>query len=123
MPEEFWRFYKKPLQVEVDVRSLSIDRRRSTARSGSINRREWTRLREVLWPTHLRSPLPCLHGNHQVSNLVAAVMFHVHTVKNLFSSPADDWIVIAKQHCVCALRDLRNERLEKGSTHGSGCKW
>ena len=41
-------------------------------------------------------------------------MFHVHTLKTLFSSPADNWIVIAKQHCVCALKGLGNERLEKG---------
>ena len=41
-------------------------------------------------------------------------MFHVHTLKTLFSSPANDWIVIAKQHCVCALKELRTEPLEKG---------
>ena len=41
-------------------------------------------------------------------------MFHVHALKTLFHFPADDWIVIAKQHCVCALTELRNERLEKG---------
>ena len=41
-------------------------------------------------------------------------MFHVHALKTLFSSSPDDWIVIAKQHCVCALKELRNERLEKG---------
>ena len=41
-------------------------------------------------------------------------MFHVHTRQTVFSSAADDWIVIAKQHCVCALKELRNERLEKG---------
>ena len=41
-------------------------------------------------------------------------MFHVHAVKTLFSSPADDSIVIAKQHCVYALKELRNERFEKG---------
>ena len=55
-----------------------------------------------------------MHGNHQVRNLVAAVMFHVHTLETLFSSPADDWIVIAKQHCVCAMKELRDERFEKG---------
>ena len=32
----------------------------------------------------------------------------------MFSSPADDWIVIAKQHCVCALKALRDQGLEKG---------
>ena len=31
-----------------------------------------------------------------------------------FSSPADDWIVIVKQHCVCALKELRDQRLEQG---------
>ena len=41
-------------------------------------------------------------------------MFDVHTLKTLFSSAADNWIVIAKQHCVCALKELRNEHLEKG---------
>ena len=41
-------------------------------------------------------------------------MFHVQTLKTLFSSAADDCIVIAKQHCVCALKDLRNEHPEKG---------
>ena len=40
-------------------------------------------------------------------------MFHVHALQTLFQSPADDWIVIAKQHCVCAPRELRNERLAK----------
>ena len=34
--------------------------------------------------------------------------------KTVFSSPADDSIVIAKQHCVCALKKLQNEHLEKG---------
>ena len=28
MPEEFLRFYQKPLQVEVDVGSLSIDKKK-----------------------------------------------------------------------------------------------
>ena len=41
-------------------------------------------------------------------------MFHVHALKTLSPSAADDWIVIAKQHRVCALKELRNERLEKG---------
>ena len=31
----------------------------------------------------------------------------------MFTSPADDWIVIAKQHWVCALKALRDQRLEK----------
>ena len=34
--------------------------------------------------------------------------------KPFFSSPTDDWIVIAKQHCICALKEVRNARLEKG---------
>ena len=41
-------------------------------------------------------------------------MFHVHTLKTLFWSATDHWIVIAKQHYVCALKELRNERLQKG---------
>ena len=41
-------------------------------------------------------------------------MFYVHPPKTLFLSPADDWIVIAKQHCVCALKELRDQRLEQG---------
>ena len=41
------------------------------------------------------------------------VMFHVHTLKTHFLAQADDLIVIAKAHCVCALKELRNERLEK----------
>ena len=41
-------------------------------------------------------------------------MFHVHTLKNLFFSPPDDRIVIAKQHCVCALKELRKEKIERG---------
>ena len=41
-------------------------------------------------------------------------MFRVHALKTLSWSSADDWIVIAKQHCICALQELRNERLEKG---------
>ena len=41
-------------------------------------------------------------------------MFHVHCVQNLFLSSAHDGIVIAKQHCVCALFELRTERVEKG---------
>ena len=55
-----------------------------------------------------------MHGNHQVRNAVAPLLFHVHPLKPMFSSPADDWIVIAKQHCVCALKALRDQRLEKG---------
>ena len=38
----------------------------------------------------------------------------MYALKTPLSSPADDWIVIAKQLCVCALKELRNERLEKG---------
>ena len=34
--------------------------------------------------------------------------------KTVFSSPADNWIVITKQHCLCALKELRNERPAKG---------
>ena len=41
-------------------------------------------------------------------------MFPVHALKTLFPFSADDWIVIAKQHCVCALKELPNKRLEKG---------
>ena len=41
-------------------------------------------------------------------------MFHVQSLKTLFSSPANDWIVIAKQHGVCALKEPRNEHLAKG---------
>ena len=41
-------------------------------------------------------------------------MFHVRALKTLFPSPADHRIVIAKQHCVCALKELGNECLEKG---------
>ena len=32
----------------------------------------------------------------------------------MFSSPADDWIFIAKQYCACALKALRDQRLERG---------
>ena len=35
-------------------------------------------------------------------------------LKPMFSSPADDWIVIAKQHCVCALKELGDQHLEHG---------
>ena len=45
--------------------------------------------------------------------MVAPLLFHVHPLK-MFSSPADDWTVIAKQHCVCALKALRDQLLEKG---------
>ena len=38
----------------------------------------------------------------------------MHPLKTLFSSPAEDWIVIAKQQCVCALKELRDQRLEQG---------
>ena len=41
-------------------------------------------------------------------------MFHVYVLKSLFSSLADDWIVTAKQHCVSALKELRNECPERG---------
>ena len=41
-------------------------------------------------------------------------MFHVHPLKTLFSSPTDDWIVIAKRHCLCAPKELRDQRLEHG---------
>ena len=41
-------------------------------------------------------------------------MFYVHALKMLFPSPADDWDVIAKQHCVCVLKEFQNERVEKG---------
>ena len=41
-------------------------------------------------------------------------MFHVHGLTKLFLSSADNWNVVAKQQCVCALLELRSERLEKG---------
>ena len=40
-------------------------------------------------------------------------MFHVHPLKPLFSSPADDWIGIAKEHRLCALKELPEQRLEQ----------
>ena len=48
------------------------------------------------------------------NNLVAPWMFHVYPLKTLFWSQADDWIVIAKQHCVCALKELRDQRIALG---------
>ena len=44
MPEEFLRFYKKPLQVEVDVGSLSIDKRKEY---GKIRKYQQTRVDQV----------------------------------------------------------------------------
>ena len=41
-------------------------------------------------------------------------MSHVHALKTFFPCPADDWIVIAKQLCVCATKELNSERLQKG---------
>ena len=41
-------------------------------------------------------------------------MFHVHALTALLLLLVDDSIVIAKQHCISALVELRNERLEKG---------
>ena len=41
-------------------------------------------------------------------------MFHLHGLTNLFLSSADNWIVIARHHCVCVLVELRSKRLEKG---------
>ena len=38
----------------------------------------------------------------------------MHPLKTLFSSPADDRIVIAKQHCVCAPKELQEQPLEQG---------
>ena len=45
MREEFLRFYKKPLQVEVDVRSLSIDEKK---KYGQIRKYQQTRVDEVM---------------------------------------------------------------------------
>ena len=47
-------------------------------------------------------------------------MSHLHALKTLFPSSPDDWTVIVKQHCVCALKELRNERLEKGLDPSQG---
>ena len=47
-------------------------------------------------------------------NPVVVAMFHLRGLTNLFLSSADDWIVIAKQHCVCALLELRGEHFQKG---------
>ena len=38
----------------------------------------------------------------------------MHGLTNLFVLSADDWIVIAIQHCVYALVELRSEHLKKG---------
>ena len=45
MPEEFLWFYKKPLQVEVDVGSLSIDKKK---KYGQIRKSEQKRVDEVM---------------------------------------------------------------------------
>ena len=45
VPEEFLRFYKKPLQVEVDVGSLSIDKKK---KYGQIRKYQQTRVDEVM---------------------------------------------------------------------------
>ena len=45
MPEEFLRFYKKPLQVEADVGSLSIDKKK---KYGQILKYQQTRVDEVM---------------------------------------------------------------------------
>ena len=45
MPEEFLRFYKKPLQVEVDVGSLSIDKKK---KYGQIRKYQQKRVDEVM---------------------------------------------------------------------------
>ena len=44
MPEEFLRFYKKPLQVEVDVGSLSIDKKK---KYGQIRKYQQKRVDKV----------------------------------------------------------------------------
>ena len=41
-------------------------------------------------------------------------IFHLHDPKNLFLWSAHDWIVIAKQHCVCAIVEPWGEHLEQG---------
>ena len=45
MPEEFLRFYKKPLQVEVDVGSLSINKKK---KCGQIRKYQQRRVDEVM---------------------------------------------------------------------------
>ena len=55
--------------------------------------------------------------------MVAPLLFHVHPLKPKFSSPADDWIVIAKQHCVWALKAVRDQPLEKGLDPPQWSKW
>ena len=45
VPEEFLRFYQKPLQVEVDVGSLSIDKKK---KYGQIRKYQQTRVDEVM---------------------------------------------------------------------------
>ena len=44
MPEELLRFYKKPLQVEVDVGSLSFDKKK---KYGQIRKYQQKRVDEV----------------------------------------------------------------------------
>ena len=44
MPEEFLRFYKKPLQAEVDVRSFWIDKKK---KYGQIRNYQQKRVDEV----------------------------------------------------------------------------
>ena len=45
MPEEFLRFYKKPLQVQVDVGSLSIDKKK---KYGQMRKYQQKRVDEVV---------------------------------------------------------------------------
>ena len=45
MPEELSRFYKKPLQVEVDLGSLSIDKKK---KYGQIRKYQQTRVDVVM---------------------------------------------------------------------------
>ena len=45
MPEEFLRFYKKPLQEEVDFGSLSMDKKK---KYGQIRKYQQTRVDELI---------------------------------------------------------------------------
>ena len=52
MPEEFLRFYKKPLQVEADAGSLSIDKKK---KYGQIRKYQQTRVDELM-RSHTSNP-------------------------------------------------------------------
>ena len=98
VPEEFVRFYKKPLQVEVDVTTLVIDKQKKNGQIRKYSQKRVDEVKRSLLANPPEEPVTMPAWQSQGTYRVVEAISHVRGLKNIFLSSADDWIVMVKQH-------------------------